>query len=197
MTRLALLRHGHTDWNRAGRIQGRTDVPLDDEARAVLAGLSLPAGWMAADLVASPLARAMETAVLVGDRAARAEPALMEMDWGAWEGLRGVDLKADGASGFRDIEDWGWSYCPPDGESPDALRARLTPWLQGLTKDTVAVCHIGVMRVLMAMATGWDFAGPAPFQIKRNRLFVLHVEGSALSVMGTPERLVERSPCAS
>ena len=39
MTRLALLRHGHTAWNRAGRLQGRTDIPLDDAARTLLAGL--------------------------------------------------------------------------------------------------------------------------------------------------------------
>ena len=39
MTRLALLRHGHTDWNRAGRIQGRSDIALDDEARAELSAL--------------------------------------------------------------------------------------------------------------------------------------------------------------
>jgi probable phosphoglycerate mutase len=35
------------------------------------------------------------------------------------------------------------------------------------------VCHIGVMRVLLAQAWGWDFHGPAPFQIKRNRLYIL------------------------
>ena len=38
MTRLALVRHGHTEWNRAGRIQGRSDIPLDTDARAELSG---------------------------------------------------------------------------------------------------------------------------------------------------------------
>lgn len=194
MIRLALLRHGHTAWNRAGRIQGRTDIPLDADARAHLASLSLPARWQQADLVASPLSRAMDTAHLVTGRAARAEPALMEMHWGDWEGLEGARLKADPSSGFRDIEDWGWDHTPPNGEAPRDLRARLRPWAAGLTRDTVAVCHIGVMRVLMALATGWDFDGPAPFAIKRDRLFVIEMDATRWSADAIPERLVRTTP---
>ena len=88
MIRLALLRHGHTAWNRAGRIQGRTDVALDQEARAQLGQLRLPADWADADIVASPLARAMETAALVSGRRPHSDPALLEMDWGDWEAFR-------------------------------------------------------------------------------------------------------------
>lgn len=192
MTQLAILRHGHTDWNRAGRIQGRTDIALDPEARAQLAALRLPAPWGDADLVASPLARAVETAYLVADRAPETTQALMEMDWGQWEGKRGVDLKADPASGFRDIEDWGWGYAPPGGESPADLRARLIPWAEGLQRDTVAVCHIGVMRVLLAHAMGWDFSGPAPFQVKRNRLYILHITPDGWRAANEQIRLEER-----
>lgn len=190
MIRLALLRHGHTAWNRAGRIQGRTDIPLDADARAGLGALRLPPAWREADLVASPLSRAVETARLVGARAPTTSAALMEMDWGAWEGGEGKLLRADPQSGFRDIEDWGWTYTPPEGESPAALRDRLIPWVATLERDTVAVCHIGVMRVLMALATGWAFDGPAPFQVKRNRLFVIEVSGSWRLLPDT-ERLVE------
>jgi probable phosphoglycerate mutase len=50
---------------------------------------------------------------------------------------------------------------------------RLRPWVDALAEDTVAVCHIGIMRILMAVATGWAFRGPAPFKVKRNRLFIL------------------------
>lgn len=194
MTRLALLRHGHTAWNRAGQIQGRTDIPLDDEARAHLRALCLPDDWGGADIVASPLSRAMETAQIVTGCQARSTPALMEMDWGAWEGRKGIDLKADPLSGFRDIEDWGWDYRPPDGECPDDLRRRLAPWIAGLSCDTLAVCHIGVMRVVMAMATGWDFNGPAPFTIKRDRLFVLHLDAGKITPTPEPVRLVKRAP---
>ncbi|GAB4534445.1 MAG: histidine phosphatase family protein [Ruegeria sp.] len=190
MTRLALLRHGHTAWNRAGRIQGRSDIPLDDDARAQLSGLRLPPPWDKADLWSSPLSRATETAQLVTGRAPRTNPALTEMDWGDWEGKRGLDLIADTDSGYRHIEDWSWDYRPPGGESPAELWARLEPWLAGLQTDAVAVCHIGIMRVILARAWGWEFAGPAPFRIKRNRLYVVDLD--RMQPEPEPVRLIPR-----
>lgn len=196
MTRLALIRHGHTDWNRQGRIQGRTDILLDPQAAADLAKLVLPPEWLAADLVSSPLKRAVQTAELIG-HPPRTVAALTEMDWGDWEGKKGLELKADPDSGFRDLEFWGWDYRPPNGESPTDVRARLQGWVKGLDRDTVAVCHIGIMRVLLAMATGWNFDGPAPFRIKRNRLFVIHMNNGHLDSGEmrhdpVPVRLLER-----
>lgn len=192
MIRLALLRHGHTPWNRAGRVQGRSDIALDPDARAQLAAQRLPAPWDCAALWSSPLSRAAETAQLVAGRAPRTDRALTEMNWGEWEGRIAADLRADPACDHRDIEDWGWDYTPPGGESPAALRARLIPWAQALTDDTVAVCHIGVMRVLMAHATGWNFAGPAPFAVKRNRLFVIEIDGDTWHLRPDPVRLEAR-----
>ena len=192
MIRLALLRHGHTAWNRVGRIQGRSDIPLDAAAREQLARLALPAPWDRATLWSSPLVRAAETASLVARRDPLTSPALIEMNWGEWEGLHGLDLKARPGSGFRDIENWGWDFRPPGGESPADVRARLIPWLKSLTADNVAVCHIGVMRVLLAHATGWSFDGPAPFQIKRNRLYTLRIAPDRCLADPDPVRLVER-----
>lgn len=191
MIRLALLRHGHTAWNRAGRIQGRSDIPLDDQAREELRGYALPAPWDQAELWSSPLMRAVETAELAAGRPPRTAPELIEMNWGDWEGLHGLDLKADPNSGFRDIEDWGWHYRPPGGESPAEVWARIAPWLHGLTRDAVAVCHIGIMRMILARAYGWDFDGPAPFRIKRNRLFVVEMEGASLTPLAEPVRLIQ------
>jgi broad specificity phosphatase PhoE len=196
MIRLALLRHGHTSWNRAGRIQGRSDIPLDDDARAELAGYALPAPWDSAELWSSPLERAAETAQIVAGHTPKTAPELTEVNWGDWEGLRGRDLEADPNSGFRHIEDWGWGYRAPHGESPRELLARLQPWLDQLTGDTVAVCHIGIMRVLLARAHGWNFDGPAPFRIKRNRLFILVIDGDTYSAEPEPVRLVKREPGA-
>jgi len=194
MIRLALLRHGHTPWNREGRVQGRTDVPLDPAATAQLAAQKLPAPWNKADLWSSPLARAAQTAQLVADRAPRTDAALTEMDWGDWEGRIAAELRADPACDHRDIETWGWDYTPPNGEAPAALRARLVPWAQALSRHTVAVCHIGVMRVLMAHASGWDFDGPAPFAIKRNRLFVIEIGADHWRLLPDPVRLEARLP---
>ncbi|MES0863964.1 histidine phosphatase family protein [Ruegeria sp. SCPT10] len=190
MTKLALLRHGHTHWNRAGRIQGRSDIPLDEEARSELAGYHLPNGWEDAEIWSSPLARALETALLVSGRTPQSSPALTEMNWGRWEGLHGVDLIADPDSGYRHIEDWGWDYRPPEGESPAEVWGRLEPWLSKLNQDTVAVCHIGIMRVILARAWGWNFEGPAPFKIKRNRLYIIDMDD--MTPTPDPVRLITR-----
>ncbi len=192
MIRIALIRHGHTEWNRAGRIQGRSDIPLDPEARSDLSQLCLPPPWNRARLWSSPLARASETARLISNRDPDPATELTEMNWGDWEGKRGVDLLAQPGSGYKHIEEWGWGFCPPNGESVADVRDRLMPWLNALDEDAVAVCHIGIMRVLLAMAHGWDFAGTAPFKIKRNRLFVLRRTSDGLLPDGEPVRLIRR-----
>jgi len=192
MTKLALIRHGHTLWNRAGRIQGRTDIALDPDAVTELSGYKLPADWADANLVSSPLMRAAQTAEIIAGRKPELEDTLIEMNWGDWEGLRGVDLKLNPNSGFRDIEYWGWNYRPPNGESPQDVWNRIEPWVMELANDTIAVCHIGIMRMILAKAIGWDFDGPAPFKIKRNRLYVVELDKGLHMVGDEPVRLEKR-----
>lgn len=193
MIQLALIRHGHTSWNREGRIQGRTDIPLDSEAETHLSTLYLPKPWDKCDLVSSPLERAARTAELIASRPVRKVAALTEMDWGDWEGKKGADLIAIPGSGYRHLEDWGWDYRPPNGESPAEVRDRLMPWASSLERNTVAVCHIGIMRVLMALASDWSFHGPPPFRIKRDRLFVITIDGQNWSAKSEPIRLEKRA----
>lgn len=198
--RLAFLRHGVTSWNREGRIQGHTDIPLDEAARDHLDRLALPPGWEGAAFHASPLRRAVETAERLGrGRAVRTDPRLMEMDWGRWEGCRGADLRADPASGYRDLEHWGWDFRPPGGESPADLRDRLQGWLRDRAGDApavlLAVTHVGVIRTVLALGWGWDFRGPPPLDIKRDRLYAvtLEADGRIRAACG-PEGI--RLPCA-
>lgn len=175
MINLAIIRHGHTAWNRLGKIQGRRDIPLDPAAVAELKKYRLPAVWEQAVLVSSPLSRAVQTAELITDQTPQIEPALIEMDFGDWEGRRSIDLDADPDSGFRHLSDWGWNYQPAGGESPSQVWSRLSPWIDSLEEDTVAVCHIGVMRTLLAVAYDWTFRGTPPFRIKRNSLYCLEI----------------------
>lgn len=185
------MRHGHTAWNRAGRIQGRVDEPLDEAARQHLASLQLPEEFSDSLLVSSPLTRAVETARIVGRRDPVVAAELVEMDWGSWEGQRGIDLLADANSGYRHLETWGWDYEPPGGESPRRVWERIEPWLGTLRGPAVAVSHIGIMRVLLARATGWNFAGAPPFQIKRDRLYRVDIlADGAVAFDNEPIRLL-------
>ena len=192
MIRLALIRHGRTEWNRDGKIQGHRDISLEPEAIKELASYRLPDEWQEAALLSSPLNRAVQTAGLITGRTPAIEPALIEMDYGDWEGRRSVDLGADPDSGFRHLPDWGWDYQPPNGESPLMVWKRLAPWVANLQEDTVAVCHIGVMRTLLAVAHDWPFKGTPPFTIKRNSLYCIEVAESLTAMDPLRVRLISK-----
>jgi len=91
VTRLLLVRHGETDWNAEGRLQGHTDRPLSDYGRRQARALAEELADEPLDaLYASDLARARETAEIVGARLGLPvvlEPDLREKNWGTWEGL--------------------------------------------------------------------------------------------------------------
>jgi 2,3-bisphosphoglycerate-dependent phosphoglycerate mutase len=157
MTPLLVIRHGATDWNAAGRIQGRTDRPLDDSGRATIRASELPPGWGNANCLASPLRRAMETARLFG-LDPTPEPRLVEMAWGEWEGRRLSELRAELGEAMAANEARGLDFRPPGGESPRDVQKRLGPLLKSLSAPTIFVTHKGVLRALYALATGWSMA---------------------------------------
>ena len=143
-------------------------------------------------MISSPLSRAVETAQIVGGRPPVVAPELIEMDWGGWEGQHGVDLLTAPNSGYRHIEEWGWDFQPPGGETPKMVWERVRPWIASLDGPAVVVSHIGIMRVLLARATGWNFDGPAPFRVKRDRLYRIDVRNDGTLVFDNePIRLIE------
>jgi probable phosphoglycerate mutase len=179
MTRILVIRHGATDWNAAGLIQGRTDRPLSDAGRAAVAAMTLPPGWTEAVCLASPLARTMETATLL--RLAPApEPRLIEMAWGQWEGRRLADLRAALGAEMAESEAKGLDFRPPGGESPRDVQARLRPLLAEIAVPTVLVTHKGVIRALYALATGWPMTEKAPAKLRdgHGHLFRLAADGA-------------------
>lgn len=169
MTIIGFLRHGPTLWNGEKRLQGMTDVPLSDAGRALVATWTLPAGVTEWRWQTSPLSRATETARLLrGGIDAEPEPALREMSFGAWEGYRLDELRQRFGAEMQGNEAKGIDLVPPGGESPRQVMARLRPWLAALAadgQDTVAVTHKGVIRVVLAMATGWDMKDRQPLKL--------------------------------
>ncbi|MFC0673784.1 histidine phosphatase family protein [Brachybacterium hainanense] len=97
-TRIILARHGQTDYNKALRLQGQIDIPLNPagERQAQVLGRTLEE--LAPDLIiASPLTRALATAHAVADRLGedvRTDPALIERGFGDWEGLTREEIRA-------------------------------------------------------------------------------------------------------
>ncbi|RUO97725.1 histidine phosphatase family protein [Hyphomicrobium sp.] len=166
---LYLIRHGETDWNREARYQGQRDIPLNSNGRAQaqrhggILNASMPeiADF---DFVSSPLQRAIETMQLI--RAAlgldaddfRRVPDIAELSYGHWEGELAAELPAKDPEGFagKNADPYGWR--PRDGESYRDLEQRVSAWLAGLEKSTVAVSHGGVSRVARGALLGIDRA---------------------------------------
>ena len=159
MSEILLVRHGVTEWNSARRMQGRADLPITEASRAWLARRAPPPAFAAARWHSSPLTRATQTARLLGARALLLDERLVEMDWGAWEGLTLAQMRAEDEQAMRANEARGLDFRPRGGESPRDVAARLRPWFERIAddeQDVVAVSHKGVIRSAIALATGWD-----------------------------------------
>jgi broad specificity phosphatase PhoE len=193
---LGLLRHGETVWTRDKRVQGRTDIPLSDEGRAALEARRLPPLWAAAARrVSSPLLRCRQTAMALGLAQVDVDARLAEMQWGDWEGRRLADLRAELGTAMADNEARGFDFQPPAGESPRMVLARVRPWLAQCAQEgsaTLAITHRGVIRVIFALATGWDMLGKPPAKLDWTALQVF-----ALDPDGMPRVLQLNSALAS
>ncbi len=147
MGRLVCVRHGETVWSRDGRHTGRTDIPLTDQGRDDARHLAAPLGaHRFARVLVSPLQRARETCALAG-LAPHEElcPALMEWDYGEYEGLTREQIHE------RDPGWWLWRDGCPGGETPDDVAARADAVIaEALTTegDVALFSHGHMLRVL-------------------------------------------------
>lgn len=152
LSRLLLVRHGETSWTHEHRLQGQTDIPLDDAGRAQAAALRpIVQEFMPNRVVSSPALRAAETAELLSDLTPVFEPRLKEADLGEWEGLTPAEIGEDYA---------GWragTVVPPGGEPREVLIRRVTQALQEAVESpgTVLVAtHGGVVRAVLDALLG-------------------------------------------
>jgi len=180
--KLALLRHAVTDWNLEKRVQGRIDKPLSELGRQQIQQLSVPPEIRAYRWFCSPLRRAIQTAGLLNLDAVNIEAALIEMSWGDWEGEILKPLRKRLGDEMRINEGRGLDFCPPGGESPRQVQARLQTWLRKIAsqeQDTAAVVHKGIIRCIYALACDWDMCGESPvdFAWDALHLFELSADG--------------------
>jgi probable phosphoglycerate mutase len=192
MTPVLLVRHGATAWNASGRIQGRLDIALSPAGRAQVAGWRLPAAWAQARVLSSPLCRARETAAILTGRTPIIDERLVEMSWGRFEGRRLADLHAKAPDAMAANEARGLDFRPPGGESPREVCARLQTLLVELAADpqpAVAVCHKGVIRAALVLATGWDMQRKPPVRLARHLGCVLSCHQDGRVELGAPASL--------
>ncbi|GAA3371818.1 histidine phosphatase family protein [Streptomyces sannanensis] len=176
--RILMARHGQTEWALAGRHTGRTDVPLLDEGRrgAKLLGERLHrAPWDGlphAEVRTSPLARSWETCGLAGfgERAEHWD-ALMEFDYGAYEGLTQAEIKAERGP------DWViWRDGVRDGETLAELSARadeVVAWTREADRDVLVFSHGHMLRAVAARWLGEEVSFGARILLAPASLSVL------------------------
>lgn len=181
--RLALVRHGATEWSQDGRHTGRTDLPLlesgSERARALGPAL---AGFQFARVLSSPLRRARQTAELAGF-GARLEvaPGLAEWDYGDYEGLTSDQI-------WKERPGWRlWTDGAPGGESPEQVAARADRLIADAVQaggDVLLFAHGHILRMLAAR-----WIGERPFA---GALFKL--DPATISILGHEHdlRVVER-----
>lgn len=128
-TTLLLIRHGQTDWNRAGRYTGQSDIPLNergrDQARQVASQLQ---GKPPDVIISSDLRRARETAEIIAalhNLPVHIDLRLREIDQGIWEGMYLSDIKAKFAAEFAARATDPLSVAPPGGETVGQVRERV------------------------------------------------------------------------
>jgi probable phosphoglycerate mutase len=170
---VVLVRHGETEWSRAGKHTGRTDIPLTDrgrqEAQAVGAELQ---GRQFALVLTSPLARAADTCRLAGlGDVAEPREELMEWDYGAYEGRETVDIR-------KERRGWTlWLDGVPKGETIAQVQARadrVIAELRSVAGDAAVFAHGHLLRVLAARWLGLEPAA--------GRLFAL--DPATISILG-------------
>ncbi len=168
MTFVAFIRHGATQWNTDGRMQGHADVPLGQEGRNTLQALRIPAVVRGSRWHVSPLSRAVESARILGPGAFAIEPRLIEMHWGEWQGETLNDLRARFGDAMQENEDRGLHFRPPGGESPAEVQVRLKSWFKDIAnpgRPVTALTHKGVIRAALALAYDWDMLGKPPVKL--------------------------------
>jgi broad specificity phosphatase PhoE len=148
MTELLLVRHGETDWNAEGKLQGHTDRPLNDYGRRQAQALAdRLAGESIEAVYASDLSRARETAEILGAKLGLpvlVDPDLREKNWGNWEGLTSDER--------LNVEF--------EGETREAHRDRTLSAVQRIVERhpdgrIVVVTHGGSLRRIQAAVSGF------------------------------------------
>ncbi|NTF31064.1 histidine phosphatase family protein [Rhizobium skierniewicense] len=194
-----VIRHGQTDWNAIRRLQGQKDIPLNDFGRsqAVANGKALSGilGTTANDFdyVASPLGRTRETMELLRGAmglkpdAYRTDARLVEVSFGDWEGYTIPELKLAHPDKVKARKAAKWDFIPPGdhAESYEILSWRIGAWLSSVERQTVCVCHGGVIRSIFRLITGMNKEEAADIPIPQDQILRVETDLRKAEWVGT------------
>lgn len=179
-----MIRHGQTDWNAEGRMQGQKDIGLNETGRQqasengrTLAKI-LGARAEDFDFVSSPLWRTRDTmerarnAMELPVQDYRLDERLKELSFGDWEGSTLPELALVSPDRVADRARHKWGFIPPgdDAESYEILSWRVGAWLKSVEGPTVCVSHGGVIRSCFRLIGNVDEDEACEMNIPQDRI---------------------------
>jgi probable phosphoglycerate mutase len=201
-TRICIIRHGETDWNVEARIQGHTDIPLNETGRAQALAMAFNAGHQRFHAIySSDLARARETAQALAQREGhevRLLSQLRERHFGIFQGMTAAEAAARHPAAHARYLARDLDYDFETGESLVRFAARVTDAIDWLVRHhagqtIAAVAHSGVLDIVYRRATGRALGAPRDFKIPNCALnwFDFDVRGWHLEAWGDRHHLHE------
>jgi broad specificity phosphatase PhoE len=177
-TTITVIRHGETDWNVSGRVQGHSDIPLNEngiEQANLLAGRL--SSWPIETIYSSDLVRARQTASILGDELGLQpipDAAWRERNGGEFEGLTAEELREVSSELPSQIRDKDWA--PPGGESNIQVADRVRQAFDRVVHDhpgemIAVVTHGGAIITLLSLVAGFLAGERARFWVSRNAGF--------------------------
>lgn len=190
---LYLCRHGQTDWNAEGRLQGQEDVPLNALGRAQAKRNGGYLRNILADrarefrFLSSPLSRAAETMRIIRTELAlnpddfATDERLVELHFGDWQGSTIKELRARDPEGIAARKADKWNFVPPgpDAESYAMLAERVRPVFKALDEPTIVTAHGGITRCFLHCYGNLDADAASHVDIPQDR--ILHYRDAAVS----------------
>lgn len=158
---IIFVRHGETDWNKQGLIQGSIDTDLNEEGRAQARSVAAALAALKVELadyqfVVSPQRRALQTAQYVREALGKPfddiDARVRELGFGIWEGKPFWELKASPVYPADTESRYFWR--PEGGESYEDGVFRVKDWRATLSRPTIVVSHGAVGRCLMGSVAG-------------------------------------------
>ncbi|GAA0766828.1 putative phosphoglycerate mutase [Erythromicrobium ramosum] len=180
MTEIYLIRHGETEWNAAGRFQGRLDSPLTDKgfAQAMACGRAIAHIGVRPDrFLSSPLGRTRETAYAIAAGAelpsVEFDARLAEVSLGSWDGLTMVDIDHQWPGLLDGSTPFDWFFRSPDGEIFEAARARTKSLLDEIEGIAVIVSHGLIGRIIRGIYANLSMAEALALPVPQNVIWHL------------------------
>ena len=183
-TRLILVRHGETDWNRESRLQGHLPTLLNARGRHEAKLLARRISEEQPNrLYSSDLPRAMETAEMIAEATGleiMAAPELREAHFGKWEGKTYAEVQDESPGNFNAWVESDFRQAPPGGESAGELRERIIAFLaevalQHPNETSVLVSHGGPCKYAIAHTLGISPTGIHRYAVDNASVHIIEI----------------------